>query len=268
MFTSEAQSTIDLGRDIAATRREAKLQPKAIATALALNRRGSVLLAACLELDPASLNRRFPGVDNIQRCNGKIPLSDECREMLRLAKALVEKMPSPHQPALIALPHLACAIALSLSNDEGATPASEDKILRLLAQWIEEDGRPPSLGYLTQRLRALRQDLLARVSGQDHAVHQFVEGLFNVEVVANADTSRRNPAGLFVFAGPPGVGKTYLAELGASNLNRPFKLFDMSGYTHSHETTTLVGSPRVYKDSQPGTLTDFVQRNPNAVLLF
>ena len=54
--------------------------------------------------------------------------------------------------------------------------------------------------------------------GQEHAVHQFVEGLFNIEVVGSADTARRKPAGLFVFAGPPGGGKTYLAELGAACL--------------------------------------------------
>jgi ATP-dependent Clp protease ATP-binding subunit ClpA len=113
----------------------------------------------------------------------------------------------------------------------------------------------------------LRQELLTRLFGQDHAIQQFVDGLFNVEV-ASTDTARRKPAGLFVFAGPPGVGKTYLAELGASSMNRPYKRFDMSTYAHAHETATLTGTPRVYQGAQPGTLTDFVQRNPNAVLLF
>ncbi|MBL8409490.1 MAG: AAA family ATPase [Candidatus Accumulibacter sp.] len=267
MFTSEAQSIIELGKNIALTRRESKLEVEAIATALAMNPRGATFLAGCLELDAAALRGRFPGVDKLQRCSGKLPLADDCREMLRRARLLVEKVPAGNQAALIALPHLACAVALSLAPGPGDA-THEEKILRLLAQWVEEDSRPPSLGVLTQRLRALRQHLLARISGQDDAVHQFVEGLFGVEVVAAADTSRRKPAGLFVFAGPPGVGKTYLAELGSSNLNRPFKRFDMSGYSLSHETTSLVGSPRFYKDSQPGALTNFVQRNPDAVLLF
>ncbi|MCC7079656.1 MAG: AAA family ATPase [Burkholderiales bacterium] len=126
----------------------------------------------------------------------------------------------------------------------------------------------PSLGTLTQRLRALRTGLLARVCGQEHAVHAFVDGLFNVEVVVSADTGRRQPAGLFVFAGPPGVGKTFLAELGAASLERPFKRFDMSGYAHAHEASALTGSARMYRDAQPGSLTDFVRRNPTAVLLF
>ncbi|MFV1964186.1 MAG: hypothetical protein ACC628_02095 [Pirellulaceae bacterium] len=48
---------------------------------------------------------------------------------------------------------------------------------------------------------------------KNHAVHAFIEGLFNAEVVATADTGRNQPRALFVFAGPPGAGKTFLAEL-------------------------------------------------------
>jgi ATP-dependent Clp protease ATP-binding subunit ClpA len=138
----------------------------------------------------------------------------------------------------------------------------------LLVKWAEEEMRPPGLGELTRRLRTLRQALLSQVHGQDQAVHQFVEGLFNVEIVARADVSRRKPAGLFVFAGPPGVGKTYLAELASTSLDRPFKRFDMSAFSHSHEVAGLIGTPKMYQGAEPGGLTDFVQRNPNALLLF
>lgn len=268
MFTTEVQRVIDLGKDIAATRRDATLSVQAIASALATAPRAVPMLCECLAVDAEQLSRRFPAVANLQRCTGKLPLADDCREMLGQAKTLVAKIPMPAQPGLITLAHLACAVAQSLPAGDDLTPVSEQSMLQLLAKWIEEDGQPPSLGGLTQRLRALRRELLARVSGQDNAVHQFVEGLFSVEVIAAADTDRRQPAGLFVFAGPPGVGKTYLAELGAGSLDRPFKRFDMSGYAHSHEATTLVGSARVYKDSQPGSLTDFVRRHPRAVLLF
>ena len=186
MFTSEAQSIIELGKDIALTRRESKLEVEAIAIALAMNQRGALFLAGCLELDAAALRNRFPGVDNLQRCSGKLPLADDCREMLRRAKLLVEKVPTGKQVVLIALPHLTCAVALSLARAERGDTSHDERILRLLAQWVEEDSRPPSLGVLTQRLRGLRQDLLAHISGQDDAVHQLVEGLFGVEVVAAA----------------------------------------------------------------------------------
>jgi len=59
-----------------------------------------------------------------------------------------------------------------------------------------------------------------------------------------------------------------LAELGANRLNRPYERFDMSGYAHGHESSGLTGTPKMYQGAQPGLLTDFVQRNPRAILLF
>jgi cell division protease FtsH len=125
-----------------------------------------------------------------------------------------------------------------------------------------------SLGELTRRTRALRRELLEKIFGQAHAIHQFVEGLFNVEVVSAGDPQRKRPAGLFLFAGPPGVGKTYLAELGAERLGRPFLRLDMSAYGVATELDTLIGSPPVYSHAKPGILTGFVSKNPTAVLLF
>lgn len=212
--------------------------------AVAWNRRGVVLLAQCLETKPADLESRFVPVGYC-KCSGKLPLSNGVRQLLHLAKSLVEKPPSSNHPGLIGLPHLVCALACSLSAKDVphiAVP-SEARALELLAEWLEAERRPPSLGELTERLRALRRALLDRIYGQDHAIHQFVDGLFNVEVVREVDTTRRAPAGLFVFAGPPGVGKTYLAELGASHLDRPFKRFDMSTYAREHEAATLIGTP-------------------------
>ncbi|MBI3768821.1 MAG: AAA family ATPase [Deltaproteobacteria bacterium] len=148
-----------------------------------------------------------------------------------------------------------------------ATP-DELRLSAALREWVDEASRPATLGELTRRLRALRTELRRRVRGQEHAIQRFVDGLFNTEVIAAADADRRKPCGLFVFAGPPGVGKTYLAEVGASYLDRPFKRFDMSAFAHGHETVGLVGTPRMYQGAQPGALTEFVHQHPNAVLLF
>ncbi len=188
--------------------------------------------------------------------------------MLALAKTLVAKVPAPSHPSLIALPHLTSAVARSLSAEDlrGISRPTEEQILALLTGWIEESTRPPSLGELTRQLRALRDELRHRVYGQDHAIQQFIDGLFNTEVVAVADTERRKPAGLFVFAGPPSVGKTFLAELAASSLTCPFKRFDMSAYAHGHEAASLTGIPRFYQGAQPGTLTDS-SLGPHAIQL-
>lgn len=182
-----------------------------------------------------------------------------CKAAFALAEAMGKADRTPMQPV-----HLlrAAFASMAVEIEQAVTGGSPNEACN------DEAARPLSLGLLTQRLRALRQDLLHKVFGQDHAVHQFVDGLFSVEVVASADSQRRAPAGLFVFAGPPGVGKTYLAELGASTLDRPFKRFDMSSYAEGHESATLTGSAPVYKGAQAGILTGFVQRYPNALLLF
>ena len=158
-------------------------------------------------------------------------------------------------------------VARGMRYAEHITALKEDAVARLNT-WCIEEALNPKLEDLTARLRTLRTDLMAKVFGQDHAVQAFVEGLFNAEVVATSDRERKSPRAVFVFAGPPGVGKTFLAELGASHLNRPFKRFDMSAYSDHQQQTALVGFEESYKGAQPGVLTGFVEKNPNAVLLF
>ena len=64
------------------------------------------------------------------------------------------------------------------------------------------------------------------------------------------------------------MGKTYLAETVAEELGRPFKRFDMSGYSGHEESFSLAGAHKSYKDAHPGILTDFVAQHPESILLF
>jgi ATP-dependent metalloprotease FtsH len=121
---------------------------------------------------------------------------------------------------------------------------------------------------LYQDLENLREKLFTSIYGQDHAVNEFVRGIFNAEIVSDLDKKRKSPRAIFVFIGPPGVGKTYLAELGSSIVGYPFKRFDMSGYSASHQADALQGIPQMYKGAQPGLLTGFVKNNPKCILLF
>jgi len=59
-----------------------------------------------------------------------------------------------------------------------------------------------------------------------------------------------------------------MAELSASFLQRPFQRYDMTGYSDHQAQNQLIGFPKVYKGAQPGILTDFVEKNANAILLF
>lgn len=116
--------------------------------------------------------------------------------------------------------------------------------------------------------RKTRDALLSKVFGQDVAVATFVSGYFQSALMAHTRDAMNKPAASFLFAGPPGVGKTFLAECAAEALGFPYQRFDMSEYSGHDGGTTLAGSDKVYKDSKSGTLTGFVAKNPKCVLLF
>lgn len=124
------------------------------------------------------------------------------------------------------------------------------------------------LPELTARIRTMRSKLLSTVCGQDHVVHAFSEGMFSAEVLAASDEKRKRPRAIFVFAGPPGVGKTFLAEQAAEALSIPYKRFDMSSFSDHQSYMNLVGFERSYQGAKPGTLTGFVKQHPHSILLF
>ncbi len=82
------------------------------------------------------------------------------------------------------------------------------------------------------------------------------------------DKSRKSPRATFLFAGPPGVGKTFLAEKAAEALMLPFMRFDMSEYSDKEANLEFCGSDKVYKNGKAGNVTGFVEANPRCVLLF
>ena len=124
------------------------------------------------------------------------------------------------------------------------------------------------LPALTSRIRRMRAQLLSAVQGQDHVVHAFAEGMFAAEVLAASDEKRKRPRAIFVFTGPPGVGKTFLAEQAAEALDIPYKRFDMSSFSDHQSYMGLVGFEKSYSGAKAGTLTDFVKQNPHSILLF
>lgn len=137
----------------------------------------------------------------------------------------------------------------------------------------DQEEQPSEMGIgflpaLTTRIRQMRAGLLSTVQGQDHVVHAFAEGMFAAEVLAASDEKRKRPRAIFVFAGPPGVGKTFLAEQAAEALKLPYKRFDMSSFSDHQAYMNLIGFERSYQGAKPGTLTGFVRENPHSILLF
>ncbi len=124
------------------------------------------------------------------------------------------------------------------------------------------------LSQAIMRVKTAQDRLLDTVFGQDQAINTFVSGYFQSELTALTQDKRTRPRATFLFAGPPGVGKTFLAEQAAEQLSIPFKRFDMSEYSNKDANLDLCGSNKVWKDAKAGNLTDFVEKNPKCILLF
>lgn len=116
----------------------------------------------------------------------------------------------------------------------------------------------------------LTEKLKARVRGQDEAVEHVVARLAVFQRQLDARPER--PDGVFLFAGPTGVGKTELAKSIAEFVFAdPAALLriDMSEYTHPSDVTRLVGpGPGFLGHDEPSSwLTSRVIKQPRCVLL-
>ncbi|MDR2033257.1 MAG: ATP-dependent Clp protease ATP-binding subunit ClpA [Helicobacteraceae bacterium] len=115
------------------------------------------------------------------------------------------------------------------------------------------------------RLRSLELDLKHQVFGQDKAIEALVKAI--KRSFAGLGSPKR-PIGVFLFAGPTGVGKTEAARCLASSLDVHFARFDMSEYMEKHSVSRLIGAPPGYVGfEQAGLLTECVRKNPRSVIL-
>jgi len=112
--------------------------------------------------------------------------------------------------------------------------------------------------------KSIKKFLLKNIFGQNRAIKSFINGLDNMFTKSNILEEKKGVLACFTFIGPPGVGKSFLAELVSSQLKRPFKRFNMTSYSMPSSYQELIGLPKVF----PGKLSQFVIDNPNAILLF
>jgi len=121
---------------------------------------------------------------------------------------------------------------------------------------------------LVNQVKSIRTELHQAIYGQDNAINVFATGYFQARMLTMMDKNRTRPCATFLFAGPPGVGKTFLAEKAAAALKLPFMRFDMSEYADKEANIEFCGSDKVYKNAKSGNVTSFVAENPKCVLLF
>ena len=114
----------------------------------------------------------------------------------------------------------------------------------------------------------LAQQMKKRVVGQDHGL-DLIAKVVQTSRAQLADESR--PNGIFMLAGPSGVGKTETAlslaqEVYGSEEN--VTIINMSEFKEEHKVSLLLGSPPGYVGyGEGGILTEAVRRKPYSVVL-
>ena len=154
------------------------------------------------------------------------------------------------------------------TSQERIVDVSEEDIMSVVSKWT---GVP--LQRMEQaeadKLLKMEAELKTKVIGQDEAVIAISKALRR----SRADLKDpRRPIGSFLFLGPTGVGKTFLAKnLAQFMFGTADALIqiDMSEYMEKHTASRLIGAPPGYVGyEEGGQLSEAVRRRPYSVILF
>src|SRR6201984_271931 len=153
-------------------------------------------------------------------------------------------------------------------REEQSVLVTGDDIMHIVSKWtgvplhrMEEQE--------TQKLLRMEEELKSQVVGQDEAVTTISKALRR----SRADLKDpRRPIGSFIFLGPTGVGKTFLArslaEFMFGDADALIQI-DMSEYMEKFTGSRLIGSPPGYVGyEEGGQLSEAVRRRPYSVVLF
>ncbi len=142
-----------------------------------------------------------------------------------------------------------------------------DDICEVVAMWT---GIPVTriASEESQRLLHMEEVLHEKIVGQDEAIYNIAKAVRRAR--AGLKDPRR-PIGVFMFLGPTGVGKTYLArvlsEFMFGSEEAMIKL-DMSEFMEKHNVSRLIGAPPGYVGyDDAGQLTDTVRRKSYCLIL-
>ena len=118
------------------------------------------------------------------------------------------------------------------------------------------------------RLRNMGKVLKEKVIAQDAAIDKVVKSIQRNRMGLK---DPNHPIGVFMFLGPTGVGKSYLAKKLAEEMfgsaDALFRI-DMSEYAEGFNTSRLIGSPPGYVGyDEGGQLTEKVRRKPYSIVL-
>ena len=154
------------------------------------------------------------------------------------------------------------------SSEEKVVVVDDEDIMAVVSKWT---GVPLQRMEQkeTEKLLRMEDELKGRVIGQNEAVVAISKALRR----SRADLKDpKRPIGSFLFLGPTGVGKTYLARNLAEFMfgdKEALIQIDMSEYMEKFTASRLIGSPPGYVGyEEGGQLSEAVRRRPYSVVLF
>jgi len=163
-------------------------------------------------------------------------------------------------------------LRLELARMQGEAPlilpaVDQHAVAAVVADWTGIPTGRMVKGEI-ETVLGLSEHLGRRVVGQDHALEQIARRIQTARAgLENPD----KPIGVFLLAGPSGVGKTETALALAETMyggDQSVITINMSEFQEAHSVSTLKGAPPGYVGyGQGGVLTEAVRRRPHSVVL-
>lgn len=145
---------------------------------------------------------------------------------------------------------------------------THEDLLRGLARRLGISAEQIEAKTELQRLRELPEKIRRRLVGQDKAIHQVCRAVQRARLGLRDE---HRPIASFLFLGPTGVGKTYLAKALAKEVfgsEDTMVRIDMSEFAERYSVSRLIGSPPGYVGfGNGGELTNPVLANPHRLVL-
>lgn len=155
-----------------------------------------------------------------------------------------------------------------LSTIEGSKSADEVRMSKRIDVLYNHNS-------LLNKTKAIRSYIDSRMVGNRSAIDALVNGWVRTHRRQFlADKPHKGPLGVFTFAGAPGSGKSYLAQLFGEALSRvddnnyQFVLIDCTRLASESNFWYLTGLSSGFESAKAGELTSRVQKNPYSIILF
>ncbi|EHK67704.1 type VI secretion ATPase [Achromobacter arsenitoxydans SY8] len=194
--------------------------------------------------------------------------AEQVQALLGRREAALEGQEGGQQESAAALSDAACALRALQGDSPLVYPeVGEAAVAEIVADWT---GIPVGR-MLTDEITAVRNledSLRARVIGQEEPISRIVQ---RVRTARAGLSDPQKPQGVFLLAGPSGVGKTETALALAESLyggEQNLISINLSEYQESHTVSGLRGAPPGYVGyGEGGVLTEAVRRRPYSVIL-